>query len=380
MTFQVAVGLCIFAGALLFFAAGFLVARLLRRPPVPGPQEEPVSGAPAPAASAQAGGEGGLAKVFLDLLDADPRQESERKALAAELDNLRTELAEAGREIRRLRDAAADLAGRKDKLEKEKQELQARLQSSASTTARNAELAQKVSQLQQKLEAAEALRDENRRLAAELEAARSWRPAAVYQSGPEGTLEEENRKLSLQVRHLAGQVKEMHALREESRELKHCRRANKEMRSEIEALKTENAQLRSLQMLQETPPPPSASLPASGLGRSLQFLVNRLSESQAARGTALADELGLMVAGTGAHAEAMAGMAAVFSDIGATLNSMIPFGKIDHIQIANPNELTLTLRPVTISGHSLILSTLTAGEGPGRADVENLLKSAGSRA
>ena len=87
----------------------------------------------------------------------------------------------------------------------------------------------------------------------------------------------------------------------------------------------------------------------------------------------MADDLGLLIAGTGNHIEGMAGMAAVFASICTKLDSLLPFGDISHLNISNLKDLTLSLYPIPMEEDTLVMATLSVGKGPDRARIMDLL-------
>ena len=377
MSFQLMVGLCSVIGAALFFAAGYMAARArfsaANTPPGGRSGRSPAAGG-RPAAPPSAGGDA-LAGLFLEAMQTGDRQAAE-KDRAKQQQVVQAKLKEASRNIQRLKKDTAILARQKAALETEKKDCRNRLQELAAAETERRQMAAKLGECRKQMDT---LKGQNEKLAAELEAARSQSQTSEKDTPSIQALQTKNRDLSLQVRHLSEQLKELERLRQQNQELKSYKGRLKEKDAEIETLKSENAKLNSMKIFWDAPPQPVANLPKEGLGQMFQHMVNRLSESETARGVALADELGLMIAGTSPHAEALAGMAAVFTETRTTLETMLPFGTIDHFSIVNQKGLSLKMRPVTISGHDLILSTLTAGEGPDSADpdrarIEALLK------
>jgi hypothetical protein len=112
------------------------------------------------------------------------------------------------------------------------------------------------------------------------------------------------------------------------------------------------------------------------LGGSFQHIANQLSNLEGSRGVVLADDLGLPIAGTGDHMEAMAGLAAVFSDVCLKLESMLPFGDVDVMQISNRQNLTIAMRPFDIAAANIIITTLSVGAAPDRGTINRLIAEA----
>ena len=183
-----------------------------------------------------------------------------------------------------------------------------------------------------------------------------------------------NQDLVINVEKLSSQVTTMDSLKEENRLLKSDSQELSQLKEENLRLKSENQQLKAMGIIQEPSPEPIAVNASEGLGGSFQSIVNQLSQSESSRGVALADDLGLLIAGTGDHVEGMAGMAAVFSTICAKLDSLLPFGDIRHLNISNQSGLNLSMYPVAIEEDTLVMTTLSVDEGPDRKTIEDALK------
>ncbi len=344
MTLQFAAGLGFAIGAVLFFAAGFLLARVRRSSASDPPR-------------------------------AGDGQTAEGSEESGEISADSPELAQANRRISGLQKNTAVLERQKAALEKKREEFLRQLKKDlAYIEGQQKELRAKDAELQRKTDALGEAEAQNEKLRTELQEAKSRVQELTDTVNSMEASEAGKKDLSLQVSRMSEQLEELETLKQENRELQSYKNTAKELEAEVKELKSENAKLHSMKIFWDAPPQPVVPVSKEGLGQMFQLMVNRLSESRKARGAALADELGLMVAGTSDHAEALAGMGAVLTETNATLESMLPFGTIDHVKIVNQNELTLMMRPVTISGNDLILSTLTVGEGPGRNEVEKLLR------
>ncbi|MCF8026692.1 MAG: hypothetical protein K9K82_14540 [Desulfobacteraceae bacterium] len=389
MTLQLTIAACSVIGAALFFAAGYMLARIHPFFSAPDSSVKRASAADPDAAAEPL-------EILIDTLAPDEPQKAKTRAAEADtvvtgkavnelrarqLREAREKLKNAAAYILRLKNYAERLAREKQaleqekgKLEQEKKSLQDQLQALESAEAERKRLSLEVAELKNRTDAATELQAEKENLSAQLQEARDQVQGLSAKIESKGTVEEENKDLSLRVEMLNEQLEEMEDLQEENSRLKAQQNAIQEMESEIAALKSENANLQSMKIVQAGPPQPVMHFTEEGLGAVLQHLVNRLSESENARGAVLADELGLMIAGTGAHSEAMAGIAAVFAETSAQLQNMLPLGEIDHMQIVNQNDLNLTIRPLSVSDHEMILTTLSVGRGPDRNTIENLMQ------
>jgi hypothetical protein len=187
-------------------------------------------------------------------------------------------------------------------------------------------------------------------------------------------LEDTNLELSIRTERFDEHLKDLDILRDENRTLQSSVVELDASRKEIARLKTENAKLNSLGIVLKKPALQTV-MPVSpdGLGGTFQTLVNQLSGDEDSRGVVLADELGLLVAGTGEHTESMAAMAAIYSTVSVRMDSIFPFGEISQIVVENTDELTITMQPYEIASEKLILTSLSVGPGPARESVVKLL-------
>jgi hypothetical protein len=192
-------------------------------------------------------------------------------------------------------------------------------------------------------------------------------------------LEDTNLELSIRTERFEEHLKDLEIMRDENRSLRSSVVELDASRKEIARLKTENAKLNSLGIVLKKPALQNV-MPVSpdGLGGAFQTLVNRLSGDENSRGVVLADELGLLVAGTGEHTESMAAMAAIYATVSVRLESIFPFGEISQIVVENTDELTITMQPYDIASDKLILTSLSVGPGPTRESVVKLLDQKGA--
>ncbi len=395
---QVAIAIASVIGAVLFFAAGFMLARVrpsaadsnaARPPDAPVSYAETTAAAPKPGVipwdvwfedlladdkAAETSGSHNAAAAETQSKAADEAGSGEPEAA---LQALQEELAQANENLARMEKDRVLLEQEKAALKEEKNALQKQVQNlEEKAAAERSETSRQIAELKENTGESGDLKAENEKLFAELAEAKSQVEGLTYKVNSLDNVREKNKDLSVKVEMLTEQVEALERLREENRRLKSQTRAVKEMESEIKALQSENEKLHSMKIFWDAPPQPVLPFSEEGLGAMFQQIVNRLCESEKSRGAVLADELGLLVAGVGDHAEPMAGMAAVFSEISTNLKTMLPFGKIDHLSIVNQSDLTLTMRPLSVAAdkYELVLATLSVGEGPGRGTIENLMQ------
>jgi hypothetical protein len=181
--------------------------------------------------------------------------------------------------------------------------------------------------------------------------------------------------LAIKVGVLEEQLATLERLREENLRLRDDAKEVGELRRELTRLTAELAGLRSQGLHREAPPQAPAPLPPGTLGGTLQSLLQEVAKDGRTRGVVVADESGLVVASTGANAEALAAAAAVFVDSATrVLRNVLPLGPLRNLAVVDENEVTIAALPLTVSEHALILATLTAGPGPDPAAVRALAR------
>ncbi|MFW6324565.1 MAG: hypothetical protein ACOC0U_05820 [Desulfovibrionales bacterium] len=360
LTPQIIAGVSSLAGALLFFVAGFFLARLRAAPEVSseettGPSPARVEGSPDKiemlenqlrTISQQR--RQGLKRIE-ELQQVNDRQKEENKAIIAAAKNRMSSL----------------------KQQKEKAVSEAEEQRSA------------VEKLTRQLEEAspdkENWKEEKEELATALHMAREDLKAREEELERLSDIEEKNRDLSLKAELLNEQLRDLQTIQEENQSLKAQLGELDSLHKELERLKKENSRLQSLGIvLKEPPAKPKISPSTESLGQAYQDVVSKLSQDDSSRGVVMADELGLLIAGTGDHMEAMAAMAAVYSNVSNRIESMLPFGEIEQVVIENTEKLTITMQPYVVDADRVIITALTVGPGPTREYVTQVVKESAS--
>lgn len=190
------------------------------------------------------------------------------------------------------------------------------------------------------------------------------------------TLEEEAKgyqALTLRLRYLNEQCQKMEELRESNVRLQKKADECKQLQEQIAVLCAENSRLRSLDVVLDTPPRPACVSYTEGLGNSLQHLVERLAQTEKARGVVLADDQGLLVAGTGEHLEGLAAAAAVFDALTHKVRTILPLSTPQRLTITDENSITLIAQPFVFASVQLVLVNLSVGPGPDRETIDRLI-------
>lgn len=189
-------------------------------------------------------------------------------------------------------------------------------------------------------------------------------------------LERENQDLTDKMDRLNTQFKYLNHLKEENQRLTQKFLEQEKLSVSASSSPAEKA-LENKSDLPLTQEKQSESLATrEGLEEEFESIVNRISQSGGSKEVVIADELGLLIAGTGKHLDGMAAMAAIYSMVGNKVTSLIPFGDVDVIKIINVENLTVTMQPLNIESEKLILTTLSAGEGPDRATLTRITEKA----
>jgi len=91
-------------------------------------------------------------------------------------------------------------------------------------------------------------------------------------------------------------------------------------------------------------------------------MVDELTSGEDVRAAVVADEMGLVVASSGQHSDAIAAVGAVVSRATTQVAHLLPIGTPRQVVLRDENDLTVTLRPIDAEGRSLLLLTLALGD------------------
>nr|VFJ64772.1 MAG: hypothetical protein BECKFW1821C_GA0114237_100645 [Candidatus Kentron sp. FW] len=112
-----------------------------------------------------------------------------------------------------------------------------------------------------------------------------------------------------------------------------------------------------------------------GLGDSLEAFLRALSRNiEGCQAAVLADEQGLLVAGVGEYEENLAAIAAVCNEVGDRVGNILPFGKLQEMQMIDENGLAATIYFVPVDTQWLTLVLLSVGKSPGHEVVKQFIK------
>ncbi len=273
-------------------------------------------------------------------------------------------------DLEKLRDQSADRAAkaaRADELQAQVFRLQDTLREQQRTvdelkeleSVREAYEAQKLDLMASRQRASDAEQERQLRLELkeELEDLRRERDELAEEAQALEATETARRDLALRVGVLEQHVEDLEGLRDSRRQLQEVEAEGKELRAENETLRVELASLRA-QGLARQPP----ALPTEAPETDLEGVVHKLLNEGAAHCAALADELGLVVAAAGDHADEMAAMSAFYSQLGDRSRDILPLGPLRQLILTDENGLRFTAQPVETSLGQLMLATISSAE------------------
>ena len=111
-----------------------------------------------------------------------------------------------------------------------------------------------------------------------------------------------------------------------------------------------------------------------GLGDSSEAFLEALSRNiEGCQAAVLADEQGLLVAGIGEYEENLAAIAAVCNEVGDRMGDILPFGKLQEMQMMDENGLTTTVYSVPVDTQWLTLVLLSVGKSPRHEVVKQFI-------
>lgn len=168
---------------------------------------------------------------------------------------------------------------------------------------------------------------------------------------------------------------QLEQLREEAARLRRLEeelaRTKNELATQTEQIRVARSQAYSgkTRARQSTVP----DLPISAHVRELQTIVDAETRTGRAKSAVIADELGLLVAASGADSEyvdALAAMGAYLADVGTKTRDVLPLHKVRQVVVRDEHDVTLTVRPLAADDPGLALVTL-AIEPNSMARAEN---------
>jgi predicted regulator of Ras-like GTPase activity (Roadblock/LC7/MglB family) len=111
--------------------------------------------------------------------------------------------------------------------------------------------------------------------------------------------------------------------------------------------------------------PPRLEEEGFATGDILRQLLDRETQGSRLAGAVIADELGLVVASTGEHGDALAAYGAALVGLGAKTREALPLTQLRQVTVQDDRDMTLTVRPIAAAQDHFALVTLAAGQPEG---------------
>ena len=96
----------------------------------------------------------------------------------------------------------------------------------------------------------------------------------------------------------------------------------------------------------------------------MQELLEQFSEVSGARGAALADDHGLLVAGTSEYAEDLAVTGALCDGLMTQVGELLPLASLQRLVMVDSNAVTAAIHPFRVGPDRMILASLSVQPGP----------------
>lgn len=189
-------------------------------------------------------------------------------------------------------------------------------------------------------------------------------------------LEAERNQLTIRIQSLDRQVIELERYKEESARLTDLVAEVPHLRDTINRLKQENRELRSLGLVYQSPAATTHTVLTERLSSPMQHLLEQFAENKGTRGTALADERGQLVAGTGKYAEGLAVTSALCNGFMTQVVDILPFAALRQLIIVDTNAVTVAIYPFRVGSDQLTLASLSIGLRPGSKAIDDFFHQA----
>jgi hypothetical protein len=239
------------------------------------------------------------------------------------------------------------------------------------------EVAQLAAQARQAHDRADRAGRESQVLRAELKAATEAAPAR--QRRPQTAAEVQEMALELEA--LRGRVAEAEALRSDNALLRAAAvesdaQATRiaELESELQVARAHAFAAAPAPAPRQPAPPRLRSVPEASTEQSLQQVIDRVARLPGVRAVALADDLGLLVAGAGDHGTALAAYGGFLAGVGTRAREHLPLTGLKRCAVEDENSTTICVSP--LRGAPLMLVTMSSGTGPSQQQVARLLEDA----
>jgi hypothetical protein len=125
-------------------------------------------------------------------------------------------------------------------------------------------------------------------------------------------------------------------------------------------------------------PAPRSPAASPSTEHALNAVLARLGAAQGMRAVALADDLGLLLAGVGEAQGSLAAYGALLRQIAARGREYLPIGAFHRVEVEDVHHAVVSACPLSIHDAELSLVTLTTGSPPTDTQVSRVLRDAAS--
>lgn len=225
--------------------------------------------------------------------------------------------------------------------------------------------------LASELDATRKRAEEHRRLAsAESDALRA-RLNTQAQGGSDAATAALHHELAMSKESARSQTTKLEELRHENARLRQTEEELARVKRELSNLVAQARDLRAQVYASKSVPPPKKRVSSppkiSTLSGALQSIVDSETRSSSVKSAVIADELGLLVAASGASSEygdALAALGAYLADVGTKTRDVLPLHEVRQVVVRDDRDMTLTVRPLVSDDPGLALVTLSVDPKP----------------
>lgn len=212
--------------------------------------------------------------------------------------------------------------------------------------------------------------EEHRRVASsELDSMRARINELAQSAGDDAATAALHHELAMGHERESAQATQLEALRQENARLRQVEDELTRAKRELDKLALLTRDLRA-QVYASKPPPKKRSSPppkVSTLSSALQSIVDSETRSSSVKSAVIADELGLLVAASGAsheYGDALAALGAYLADVGTKTRDLLPLNEVRQVVVRDDRDMTLTVRPLVSDAAGLALVTLSVDPKP----------------
>lgn len=115
-----------------------------------------------------------------------------------------------------------------------------------------------------------------------------------------------------------------------------------------------------------------------GMADALQRILEQVVDVDGCEAAALADDLGLPIAGVGADSGSLSAFSGFMCGIAAKSSELLSMQQTRRVEVVDVSGRTVSACPIRLAESEISLVTLTDGPGPDAKSMDQILHSAGS--